>query len=137
MYRRIGFARLILMCLILIFIQGSFFDIIYGASKPFLDEKKALLPQLEWNREIVSRNGGSVAFRVSSQEPIGVTLITERGYKAVMANDRKAFRNEDLILTVDSKNGLYEGNETVPPGSSWFIIQNQSDKDVEIHLQCF
>jgi len=92
---------------------------------------------MEWSREIVSRRGGSFAFRVRSQGPIGVTIVTDRGYKTAMTRDEKSFKKDDVILTVDSKDGLFEGTATVTAGSSWFIIENQTDKEVEIHLQCF
>ena len=137
MNRRKVFTVLILASLMLCCGYGSIFDIAFSASNPFLDQKKVVPPRMEWSREIVSKNGGSFTFRVSSQGPIGVTLITARGYKASIERNDKAFKKEDVILTVDSKNGQYKGYVTVPAGSSWFIIENQTDKEVEIHLQCF
>jgi hypothetical protein len=41
------------------------------------------------------------------------------------------------LFTVDSKENTYEGKVTIPAGSSYFIIANQTGNNVEIHLQCF
>jgi hypothetical protein len=108
-----------------------------GGGKAFLDQKKQIGPRLEWNREVTSKSGGTISFRVTSQGPFGVTVVTDKGYKAVQGSNRKALNKEDVLLTADSKESTYEGNVTLPPGSSWFIIENQSAKNAELHLQCF
>jgi hypothetical protein len=108
-----------------------------SSGKAFLDEKKQLPPRLEWNREVGSRKGGTIAFRVSSQGPFAVTVVTANAYKAMQTGNRKAMQKSDILLTVDVKESTYEGKVTVPPGSSYFIIENQTDKNVEIQLECF
>jgi hypothetical protein len=106
-------------------------------SKPFLDQKKQVPPGLDWNREITTRRGGTVLFRVTGPGAFAVTVVTDRTYRALTNRDRKAMRKEDVLLTVDAKGPTYEGKVPVPPGTSWFIIENQSDSDVEFQLQCF
>jgi hypothetical protein len=106
-----------------------------GAAKAFLDQKKEVPPRKEWTREVTTRNGGPFTFRISSQGPFAVTVITDKGYKALQGKQK--VRKEDVLLTLDSKEPTLEGSVTVPAGSSWFIIENQTDKDAEIHLQCF
>jgi hypothetical protein len=108
-----------------------------GPGKAFLDQKKEVPPRKEWTREVVSRGGGTFTFRVASQGPFAVTVITDKGYKALQGGDRNPVAKEDVLLTVDSKEPTLEKSITVPAGSSWFIIENQTDKNVEIHLQCF
>jgi hypothetical protein len=108
-----------------------------GSGKPFLDEKKEVGPRLEWNREVTARSGGTISFRVTSQGPFAITVVTEKGYKALQGGDKKAFDKRDILLTVDSKEPSQEGKVTLPAGSSYFIIENQTDKKVELHLQCF
>jgi hypothetical protein len=105
--------------------------------KPFLDEKKTVPSGLEWNREITSPKGGLMTFRVTSQGPFAITVVTEKGYKAVVGGGKKGFTKKDLLLAVDSKNLTYQGQVKLPPGSSYFIIENQANKPVEFHLQCF
>jgi hypothetical protein len=107
-----------------------------GAGKPFLDERKEVGPRLEWNREVTSRKGGTIAFRVDSQGPFAVSLVTDKGYKALQGGDKKSFKKDYVLLTVDSKGPSYEGKATIPTGSSYFIIENQTGKKVEFHLQC-
>src|SRR5437016_1166319 len=51
-----------------------------GTGTPFLDQKKEVGPHLEWNREVTSRSGGTFNFRVTSQGPFSVTIITDKGY---------------------------------------------------------
>jgi hypothetical protein len=108
-----------------------------AGNKAFMDEKKEIPPHLEWNREVVSRSGGAIKFRVTSQGPFAVTVVTDKGYKAMMAKNKGGFTKTDILLTVDSKENTYEGKVTIPAGSSYFIIENQSDKKVEFHLECF
>lgn len=107
------------------------------SSNPFreLDQKKQIGPWLEWNREVTSKNGGTINFRVTSQGPCRVTVVTDEGYKAVQGGNRKTFNKEDVLLATDSKESMYEGWVTLSPGSSWFIIENQTAKNVELHLQ--
>jgi hypothetical protein len=109
----------------------------HPASKPFLDQEKDIPAQLEWNREIVSQRGGTFSFRVTSQGPFAVTVVTDKGLRAAKAGDRKAFDNRDLLLTVDSRGTSFESKVTVPAGTSWFIIENQTNNTVKMHLQCW
>lgn len=106
-----------------------------GGAAPFLDQKKQVPPRGEWNKDIVSRRGGAVLFRVTSQGPFAVTVVTDRAYKALVGGGD--LRKEDGLLSIDSKGPAFEGRVTVPPGSSWFIIENQARQTVEMHLQCF
>jgi hypothetical protein len=107
-----------------------------GGGKAFLDQKKEVGPHLEWNRDVVAKKEGTITFRVASQGPFSVTVVTEKGYKALQAGDRKALKKEEVLLTEDSKEAALEGKVTLPVGSSWFIIENRTDKKVEMHLQC-
>jgi hypothetical protein len=105
--------------------------------RAFLDEKKEIQAGVEWNREVVSRNGGAISFRVDSQGLFAVTLVTGQGYKAAMADSKAPLNRSDLLLTADSQGTTYEGKVTIPAGSSYFIIENRAKKAVEFHLQCF
>src|SRR5262245_14069684 len=112
-----------------------------GAGRPpgqaFLDQKKSVPARKEWTREVTSRSGGTFTFRVSSQGPFAVTVVTDKGYKALQGGGRNALGKDDILLTLDSKEATMERPVTVAAGSSWFIIENQTDREVEIHLQCF
>ncbi len=117
---------------------SSLFGMDQDAPKTFLDQKKTVPPQREWMREVLFRRQGSFNFRVSSQGAIGVTILTDKGYKAITKGDKKSLKMfEDVLLTVDSKDGVFEGRVMVPAGPSHFIIENRTDNEVEIHLQCF
>jgi hypothetical protein len=106
------------------------------ADKPFLDEMKELRPRQEWNQEIVLRNGGPISFRITSDGRFAVTLITKQGYDALISGNKRKINKADILLTVDSKGKSYEGNVTVPAGSSYFIIENQTHMVVRISLVC-
>lgn len=108
-----------------------------GAGKAFLDQKKQVPPRKEWTREVTARSDGMFTFRVASQGPFAVIVITDKGYKALQNGNRIAPAKADVLLTIDSKEPTLEQSVTVPAGSSWFIIENQTDKSVEFHLQCF
>lgn len=107
------------------------------AKRPFLNKKKQIPAGLEWNTNVVSKNGGPFSFRLDSQGPFSVTIVTENGYQAMKNNDQKSFKKSDMLLTIDSKTNTYENKVHVPPGASWFIIGNQAKTGVEFHLQCF
>jgi hypothetical protein len=106
-------------------------------SQPFLDQQKDVPPRMEWTREVTSRNGGTITFLVTSPGPFGVTVISDKVYKTLRGGNRTALAKEDVLLTVDSKEPTLMESVTVPAGSTWFIIENQTDKNAEIRLQCF
>jgi hypothetical protein len=108
-----------------------------GAPKAFLDEKKDLPPRLMWSREVIAKTGGQVTFRVASQGPFAVTVVTEKGHKALQGGDRQAVEKADLMFAADSKGEPHEGRVTLPAGSSFFVVENRSDRNVQVHLQCF
>jgi hypothetical protein len=105
-------------------------------ARPFLDQKKAVPPRREWTREVTSRNGGAIAFRVESQGPFAITIVTDRAIKAMQSGDRKPIDRSEILLTADANGPSHEGKVTLPVGSSWFILENRSEKPVEFHLQC-
>ncbi|MFL5243759.1 MAG: hypothetical protein ACJ8FY_16785 [Gemmataceae bacterium] len=107
------------------------------AGKAFLDQKKEIGPQLEWSREVVSKAGGTIAFRITSQGPFGVTVVTGAAWKAMQSRNEKAMNKADVLLSTNSKGPTYEGKVTIPAGSSFFILENQSNNKVEFHLECF
>jgi len=113
------------------------------ASKPrpqvraFLDDKKEVSPGVEWNREVGSRNGGTISFRVDSQGPFAVTIVTGESYKSLMAGNQRPLTQSDVLLTADCKGPTYEGKVKIPAGSSYFIVANRAGKAVEFRLQCF
>jgi predicted Zn finger-like uncharacterized protein len=102
----------------------------------FLDQTKTIPSQLEWNREVTSRLGGTMTFRITSQGPFSVLVITERAYNALKAG-KKGGNKEDLLFDRTTTEPQMEGSITLPPGSSWFIIENQSNSPAEMRLQCF
>jgi hypothetical protein len=108
-----------------------------GGAKAFLDQKKQIPPRKEWNREITSQRGGTIRFQIASQGPFGVTVVTDKGFKALQSGNENAETKQEILLLADSKKPTLERWVTVPAGSSWFIIENQTDKPVEMHLQCF
>ena len=108
-----------------------------GASGTFLDQTKVVSPRMEWNREVTSRGGGTFDFLVTSRGPVAITVVTDKGYRAMMRRDMASFSSSDMLMTVDSPGGEYEGTVTIPPGSSWFIIENQTDDEARIRLECY
>ncbi|MDY3553920.1 hypothetical protein R5W24_003034 [Gemmata sp. JC717] len=103
--------------------------------KAFLDQKKEIPAKKEWTREITSRRGGTVTFRITAPGPFAATVVTDRAYKALQSGQKG--NKADILLTVDSKEPVLEMSLTVPAGSSWFIIENQTDQAAEIRLECF
>lgn len=106
-----------------------------GGPAAFLDQEKEIPSRLEWTREVASRRGGAISFRVTSQGPFGVTVISGRGFQALQAGGRGS--KEDLLLVADPQSTSYEGRVTLPPGSSYIILENRAAQAVRFRLQCF
>jgi hypothetical protein len=102
----------------------------------FLDQTKDVIPQQEWNREIVTKKGGKFTFTIESQGPVSIIFLSGKGYQAVLARNRDALERSDLILDLRSVSTPYTRTVTAPPGSSWFIIGNLSDQSVKMRLKC-
>jgi hypothetical protein len=108
-----------------------------GSPAPFLNQTREVPPRREWNREVTTRTGGTIRFKVTAHGPFGVTLVTGKGYEALRSGDPAGFSKRDVLLTLDAPGPTYEGRVTLPPGSSWFIIENQTDVQVRITLECY
>jgi hypothetical protein len=104
-----------------------------------LDQKKQVPPHREWTREVTSRNGGAISFRVASQGPFAVTVVTDQAMKALQSGNQKSLNKSDILFTTDSTQTTYAGKITIPAGSAWsrFIIENQADRAIEFLLECF
>ena len=78
-----------------------------------------------------------MVFRVSCDAPFSVSVITDKGYQALMRKDTAQFDKSSMLLTLDAKPPSYEGRVTVPPGRAWFIIANRSDATARMSLECY
>ena len=92
---------------------------------------------MEWNREVSSRNGGTISFRVDSQGPFAVTIVTGQAYKSILARDQKPLTRSDVLLTADSQGPTYEGKVTVTAALPTSSLRTCANKPVEFHLQCY
>jgi hypothetical protein len=105
--------------------------------EPFLKESKKVVARQEWNREIVTKKGGPMRFKVTSPEPFGVTLITDAARKDLMKGVKREFGTNDVLLTLNSKPPVFERVIKLAAGSYYFILENQSTKPVEFTLECY
>lgn len=110
---------------------------LHAEPQVFLDQTKDVIPQQEWNREIVTKKGGKFTFTVESQGPVSIIFLSGKGYQALLARNMDAIERSDLILNLPSVPTPYTRTVTAPPGSSWFIIENLSDQSVKMHLKCY
>lgn len=110
---------------------------LHAEPQVFVDQTKDVIPQQEWNREIVTKKGGTVTFTIESQGPVSIIVLSGKGYQALLAKDMDAIERSDLILNLPSVPTPYTRTVTVPPGSSYFIIENLSDQSVKMRLKCY
>lgn len=104
---------------------------------PFLDQTKSgVLPQQEWNREVVSRQGGSIRYRIEANGKFALTILTDRAFRAIQARDISKVVPSDILQTSDH-DGAHEGTIQLPAGSSWFMIMNASGSPMDIKLSCW
>lgn len=107
------------------------------AQTPFLKESKSVPARREWDREIVSRAGGTVRFRVSCPRPFGVSIIADEALQDLKRGVKKRLGKEDVALTVDCREPSLERTLKLGKGSWHFIIENQSDQVAEVRLECW
>jgi hypothetical protein len=75
--------------------------------KAFLDATFEVPPHKEWNKEVTAKRGGTISFRVTSQGPFAVTVITDKGRKALTSGAKGD--KADILLTQDSRTPTAEG----------------------------
>ena len=107
------------------------------ADEPFLKQSKKVVARQEWNREVVTKTGGLMRFKVSSPEPFGVTLVTDAARKDLMNGVKRKFGTNDVLLTLNCKPPVFERELNLAAGSYYFILENQSTKPVEFTLECY
>ncbi len=116
-------------------------EIVAAAPAPgppaFLDQRKTIPAGQEWSREVAARQGGTITFRITSQGPFAVTVVTAAAFQAARADNKAAFKKKDVLLVNDCKAPQYQGSVKLPAGSSWFILKNAAGKPVEFRLECF
>jgi hypothetical protein len=61
--------------------------------KPFLDQKKQVPARLDWSREITTKRGGNISFRITSQGPFTAMLVTDKMYQAIRWNSGDTILN--------------------------------------------
>lgn len=121
-------------CMLAILLMGC---LALLAEEPFLKQTKKVAGHLEWNREIVSRKGGTIRFRVTSSERFGVTLVTDSAHKDLLKGVKRRYGTNDMLLTIDCQPPAFERTIKLGPGSYHFILENQSSKPVEFTLECY
>jgi hypothetical protein len=107
------------------------------ADVSFLDQKKTLKPAQEWNREVVCKTNGTMLFKITSEGPFSVSILSDKAYKALLKRDMETFKKEGFVLTTDSKEKALERSLQLKNGSYWFIIRNNLQRDTEVRLECF
>ena len=104
----------------------------------FLEQRKQVVPQAEWNREIVARNPGVFRCRIESEPPFAVTLVADRAYQAMLRRDPGGLKREDVLISADSRERVFDRVFSVPSaGSFWLILANRSGREVDMALACF
>lgn len=108
---------------------------------PYLDQTKVLLPQQEWNREIVGKTfpGGKFYYRIDSAGPIGLTILSDAGYKKLLRmakGEKLIFHTGDVLMSKDFKGPTTQAwTPTLKPGSHWFMIMNGTKQPAQIRLR--
>jgi hypothetical protein len=100
-----------------------------------VDEAMRIPPRKEWLREIVARSPGTFEFRMTSQGPFSIIVMSDAGYQVLKS--KKGTLKDKISLVVESAEPTYEGKVSVPAGKSWFLIENKTDTPVTFRLECF
>jgi hypothetical protein len=92
---------------------------------------------LEWTREVVAKSPGTIRYRIESQGPFSVTVISDRLLKAFQSGSKEPPKKEDVLQAVDFEGPMGEGTVMLPAGSFHFVIKNAASQTVRFRLQCF
>ena len=106
------------------------------AAEPFLAQKRLVLSGQDWSREITSQGAGAARCKVTGPGRLAITVIADRSYQAMTANDRSSFKREDVLLSIDALRTHEQVIRFPSAGSYWFIIQNRSPEPGELSLTC-
>lgn len=105
---------------------------------PFISESKSLLPQQEWNREIVGGNKIIHCKFSNTAGPLSAILLAEHSYKALVAGNKAQLRKSDLMFFEVSQAGALEADINITQrGSYYFILKNDTARQSEFSLSCF
>ncbi len=110
---------------------------------PYLDQTKSLLPQQEWNREVVNGQfpGGKIAYHIDSPGPIVLTILSGAGYKKIqrmIKGENVKFALGDVLMSKEYKGLITEAwTPTLKKGSHWFMIMNATKVSAQIRLRCW
>jgi hypothetical protein len=103
----------------------------------FLDQKKTVRGGLEWSREVTLRKPGALRMRISSTQRFSVLVMSDKAYKGAMNNRPDQVTRDEIHFDADPRTESLEQTVTLPAGSTWVMIKNESGSEAEIHLECF
>ena len=110
---------------------------------PYLGQTKTVAAGHEWNREIVGKTfpGGKFYYRIDSAGPIGLTILSDAGYKKLLRmakGEKLMFYTGDVLMSKDFKGPTTQAwTPTLKPGSHWFMIMNGTKQPAQIRLRCW
>lgn len=107
-----------------------------AVSAAFLDIRANVHAGEDWYREVKLTTGGSISFRITSEGPFSVSVVTEKAYKALVAKKRGGYGRNEVLLVADASM-IHEGYVTLPTGNSYFIIRNNMARLSHCRLQCY
>jgi pimeloyl-ACP methyl ester carboxylesterase len=101
-----------------------------------IDEKENTAAGISWNKDFVLSRPDTIGFHVTSQGRFAVTIVTDKGYKALQEADEKAMTRQDIVYRSESQGFEMKAKVALPAGKWWFIIENRSDTAVDFNLKC-
>ena len=102
--------------------------------KAAIDETKTVPAGAEWNRQIIAKNEGVMTYGVETPAKFSLTLITDKGFKAVQARKEAGIAKSDVLFTKDFDPPSHILRSSVPAGSYWLMIRNNSDTAQQVRL---
>lgn len=109
----------------------------FSQEKPAFDEKKELIAQQEWNRDINVKNAAKIEVVLNSAAKKNLVIVSDRTYQALKKGDAKGIHKEDIIADLPLGAGETRSTIALPAGHHWFIIKNESNEGSTIQMQWF
>jgi hypothetical protein len=104
----------------------------------FLNQTKTVGGQLEWNREIIANQDGTIRIKIQVKEggKFSTLLVRDEDYQVISGKkpEPEKFKPQPIIIT--EANNSFEKVQKLEKGTYWFIIENQEQQEKNINLIC-
>ncbi len=104
----------------------------------FINEKRLVPAQSEWNRGLVVKRDSSLGLVIASDGPKGIVVMTKKAHTAMLSGKMiSASEGTDVVIAADTYEKTLERVAKISAGNYVLRIENRGEEPTEFRLQCF